>query len=163
MHALSSFTLFSLIQKTLSTVCFLFSALLSFTHTLRLSSETELDTSLLKPPLQCTWFFSYCITTMLSIFHRLHFFFSLTNFWQMFYCLWRSWQRGIVVYLDGLYPRQAGSNLQQCPGRLMPNTHGEANCHRHTTHDTVPFIAWPARPARITKTLFSHLILFSCS
>lgn len=89
------------------------------------------------------------------------FFFFLSNFWQMFYCLWRSWQLGIVVYLDGLDPRQAGSNLQWCPGRLMPNTHGEVNRHHHTTHDTMS--SQPAGPpsTKHKNIWFSSLVLIS--
>lgn len=105
------------------------------------------------------------------------FFFSLTNFWQMFYCLWQSWQRGIVVYLDGPDPRQAGSNLKWCPGRLMPNTHGEANCHRHTTHDTASsqpgrahptwntehcFLVWFSLPVLILYCLLCHMFPCYC-
>lgn len=99
---------------------------------------------------------------MLSIFQRLAIsFFSLTNFWQMFYCLWWSWHRGIVVYLDGPDPTQAGSNLERCPGSVTSNPRGEAN-PPPPSHNMTPHLHSRAGPPILTRknTVFPHLTLF---
>lgn len=62
--------------------------------------------------------------------------FPLTKFWKMFYCLWHNWQKGIMGYLDGLDPTQAGTNIKWCCGNIFPHTHTvqpNASVRQHMT------------------------------